>query len=54
LLLFAVGTIDGVWPWPINRLSAGAMGAWLLPGGLALLMGLREDDWESIRRWART
>jgi hypothetical protein len=49
LLLFAVGTIDGVWPWPVNRLSAGAIGAWLLPGGLALLGGLREGDWEALR-----
>lgn len=48
-LLLAPGTFDGVWPWPLPPLSAGAVGAWLLTIAAGSAWGLHDGDWGSFR-----
>lgn len=49
LLLFAVGIVDDLWPWPLTRLAAGAMGAWLFALAAAMGWALAHPDWRSLR-----
>jgi hypothetical protein len=48
-LFVAPRTFDGLWPWPLTPLTAGAIGAWLLSLGVALGAVAREHDWAAIR-----
>jgi hypothetical protein len=49
LLLFSFGTVRSVWPFPLTRLGAGALGQWLLTAAVAMAWSVRESDWWRIR-----
>jgi hypothetical protein len=48
-LLFASAALEGLWPWPLTRLSAAAIGAFLLMLATGCGWALREDDWTRFR-----
>jgi hypothetical protein len=48
-MVFAIGTVDNWWPWPLTRLSGGAIGAWVLTLAAALWWSLRDGDWRRVR-----
>jgi hypothetical protein len=48
-LLVAPSVFNSVWPWPVPRLPAGAIGAWLLTAAAAAWWTLREGDWYRVR-----
>lgn len=48
-MLFFSGTFDAVWPWPVTRLTAGAISGWLLLIAATCWWGLRERDWAAFR-----
>jgi hypothetical protein len=48
-LIVAPATFDDIWPWPIPRLPAGAIGSWLLTAAAAAGWVLREGDWYRAR-----
>jgi hypothetical protein len=49
VLVFASNVLSGLWPWPLPRLPAGAVAAWILTIGAASLWALREADWRRVR-----
>ena len=48
-LLFVSGIFDAVWPWPVSRLTAGAISGWLLLLAVSCWWGLRERVWAAVR-----
>jgi hypothetical protein len=48
-LLLTPGSMDGIWPWPLPPLAAGAVAAWLLTIAAACAWGLRDGDWGRFR-----
>ena len=44
-LMLTPARFDDVWPWPVPRLPAGAVGAWLLAIAAGAWWVLREGDW---------
>ena len=48
-MLFFSGTFDSLWPWPVTRLTAGAISGWLLLLAMVSWAGLRERTWEAFR-----
>ncbi len=48
-MLFFSGTFDSLWPWPVSRLTAGAISGWLLLLAMACWWGLRERYWAAFR-----
>jgi hypothetical protein len=48
-LSFAPAAFDGLWPWNLPALPAGAVGAWLLGFAAACWWILREGDWQRVR-----
>lgn len=48
-LSFAPASFDGLWPWSLPALPAGAVGAWLLAFAAACWWVLREGDWQRVR-----
>lgn len=47
--VFAWSAFDGIWPWPLNRLAAGAIGSWLVGIAAGSFWALREGDWRRTR-----
>ena len=48
-MLFFSGTFDSIWPWPVSKLTAGAISGWLLLLAMACWWGLRERAWAAFR-----
>jgi hypothetical protein len=48
-LAFLPDSFDGLWPWPLTPLTAGAVAAWLLTIASAGWWSLREGDWRRVR-----
>ena len=48
-MLFLSGTFDGIWPWPVTKLTAGAISGWLLALAVGCWLGLRERAWTAFR-----
>jgi hypothetical protein len=48
-LILWLSAFDGVWPWPLTPLTAGAVGAWLLTIAAFSGWALREGDWTRFR-----
>jgi hypothetical protein len=48
-MLFFSGTFDSLWPWPVTRLTAGAISGWLLLLAAVSWWGLRERTWAAFR-----
>jgi hypothetical protein len=49
LLLFSFGAMNHIWPWPLTRLAAGAIGSWLLALAGAMWWSLAHPDWRQLR-----
>jgi hypothetical protein len=48
-LFIAPETFDGLWPWPLTPLTAGASAAWLIALGILLWHVVLENDWRRGR-----
>lgn len=48
-MLFFSGTLDGIWPWPVTKLTAGAVSGWLLALAVGCWVGLRDRSWGTFR-----
>jgi hypothetical protein len=48
-MLFFSGTVDGIWPWPVSKLTAGAISGWLLALAVGCWWGLRDRIWATFR-----
>ena len=48
-LVFALGTFNGLWPWPLTRLTAGVIGGFLATLAAGCWWALREGDWMRFR-----
>ena len=48
-MLFFSGTLDSIWPWPVSKLTAGAISGWLLLLAMVSWWGLRERAWAAFR-----
>lgn len=48
LLLFS-GTFDSVWPWPVTKLTAGAISGWMFTLAAGCAWAVRERDWATFR-----
>lgn len=48
-MLFFSGTLDGIWPWPVSKLTAGAISGWLLALAVGCWWGLRDRIWATFR-----
>jgi hypothetical protein len=48
-MLFFSGTFKSVWPWPVNRLTAGAVSGWMFTLAAPCWWGVRERSWAVFR-----
>jgi hypothetical protein len=48
-LVFAFGSFDGLWPWPLTRLTAGVIGGFLTTLAAGCWWALRAGDWMPFR-----
>jgi hypothetical protein len=48
-LVFASSAFDGLWPWPLTRLTSGVIGGFLSTFAAGCWWALREGDWMRFR-----
>ena len=48
-LVFASGAFDGLWPWPLTRLTGGVIGGFVSTLAAGCWWALREGDWMRFR-----